>query len=135
MVLMGATNVVCQLLSMNSVPFLGVIVGWRVCRYIQSSEEDTQALQAKLARFASALDGFCPEMLDYVMEHAVPESVLEHPMYSLDPNTDWVSGRVALVGDAVHVMPPNMSQVCNSCSVCGPAKEKGGKSTVLCPNT
>lgn len=50
-------------------------------------------------------------MVEYAMEHAVPESVLEHPMYSLNPRAAWVRGAVALVGDAVHVMPPNLGQV------------------------
>lgn len=49
-------------------------------------------------------------MMEYVLQRAVPESVLEHPMFSLDPRKDWVRGRVALVGDSAHVMPPNLSQ-------------------------
>lgn len=44
------------------------------------------------------------------MKNAVPESVLEHPMYALQPRAPWTRNRVALVGDAAHVMPPNLAQ-------------------------
>lgn len=79
-------------------------------RYIQDAAEDTAALSAKLARFRSAFKNFQPDVVDWICKHAVPEAVLEHPMYALQPRVPWVRGCVGLVGDAAHVMPPNLSQ-------------------------
>lgn len=49
-------------------------------------------------------------MVSHIVNHAVAESVLEHPMFALDPRHPWVKRRVVLVGDSAHVMPPNLSQ-------------------------
>ena len=80
-----------------------------MCR--SSHQEETEIFREKLERFTAQLEDFNPDVMKYVREHADVESVLEHPMYSLDPSNAWVRGRVVLVGDSVHVMPPNLAQV------------------------
>jgi 2-polyprenyl-6-methoxyphenol hydroxylase-like FAD-dependent oxidoreductase len=67
-----------------------------------------------------------PELLDAVDE----ETVLHHDLYELPPLRSYVSGRVALVGDAAHAMTPNLGQgACQAIEdavVLGEALDSGG---------
>ena len=80
------------------------------CRYIQGADEGEQELQARLRRFQSCFEGYYPELLAFIHEHAVVTSCLEHPMWSLDPTGPWHRGPVCCIGDAAHAMPPNFAQ-------------------------
>lgn len=71
----------------------------------------TQSNQDRLERFLKSFEGFPSKVLDFAKEHYDSASILEHPIYFRPVNRPWGVGRVTLIGDAAHMIPPNMAMV------------------------
>jgi len=65
--------------------------------------------RVQLADFAHHFDGWNFDWLDVPAMLRGAAEVFEYPMIDRDPVPTWVDGRVALVGDAAHVMYPTGS--------------------------
>lgn len=63
----------------------------------------------RLERFASLFSEFPQEVIEFAKAHCEQESVLEHPIFFRPPGRPWGRGHATLVGDAAHVIPPNMA--------------------------
>ena len=63
----------------------------------------------RLARFAEQFEGFPRDVVSFALEHCETASILEHPIYYREVGRPWGRGRASLVGDAAHVIPPNMA--------------------------
>jgi 2-polyprenyl-6-methoxyphenol hydroxylase-like FAD-dependent oxidoreductase len=62
--------------------------------------------RVQLADFAHHFDGWNFDWLDVPAMLRGAAEVFEYPMIDRDPVPTWVDGRVALMGDAAHVMYP-----------------------------
>jgi len=65
--------------------------------------------RVQLADFAHHFDGWNFDWLDVPAMLRGAAEVFEYPMIDRDPVPTWVDGRVALMGDAAHVMYPTGS--------------------------
>ena len=81
-------------------------------RYIGSEDgEDsggTTSQEERRQRFLQAFSEFDPEILQFIRDYFEPTSLLEHPIYFRPVDRPWGEGRVSMVGDAAHMLPPNM---------------------------
>lgn len=59
------------------------------------------------AQALAAFDGWHPQVLGII---AAAEKVFHSAVYDRDPLSDWVVGRIALLGDAAHAMLPHHAQ-------------------------
>lgn len=82
-------------------------------RYIGSEDgEDSGGStnnEDRIERFLKTFEDFPPKLLDFVKQFHDTASILEHPVYFRPVGREWGKGRVTLVGDAAHMIPPNMA--------------------------
>jgi 2-polyprenyl-6-methoxyphenol hydroxylase-like FAD-dependent oxidoreductase len=82
-------------------------------RYIGSEDgEDSGGStnnEDRIERFLKTFEGFPPKLLDFARQYHDTASILEHPIYFRPVGRAWGKGRVTLVGDAAHMIPPNMA--------------------------
>jgi 2-polyprenyl-6-methoxyphenol hydroxylase-like FAD-dependent oxidoreductase len=82
-------------------------------RYIGSEDgEDsggTTRREDRRQRFLEAFSEFDPEIVEFIRDYCETTSLLEHPIYFRPVGRPWGEGRVSMVGDAAHMMPPNMA--------------------------
>jgi 2-polyprenyl-6-methoxyphenol hydroxylase-like FAD-dependent oxidoreductase len=80
-------------------------IGWWASAN-SSSEESTHDSQDELLRL---FDGWCAPVVQLIAA-TPPEHILTTPAFDRDPNRTWGSGRVTLLGDAIHPTTPNLGQ-------------------------
>jgi FAD-dependent urate hydroxylase len=68
----------------------------------RTSQEDRRQ------RFLQEFSEFDSEIIEFIRDYCEPASLLEHPIYYRPVGRPWGEGRVSMVGDAAHMMPPNM---------------------------
>jgi salicylate hydroxylase len=82
-------------------------------RYIGEEDGETSGGRStnaeRLERFAATFAGFPQDVVKFAVDHCETASVLEHPIYYREPDRPWGEGRVTLLGDAAHCIPPNMA--------------------------
>ena len=74
-----------------------------------SDSGGTTKNESRLKRFLENFRLFPTGPVDFVSTHCVATSILEHPIYFRRPGRPWGQNRVTLIGDAAHMMPPNMA--------------------------
>ncbi len=72
-------------------------------------QQDGWFRPVEIAEFAHHFDGFRYDWLDVPAMLQAADCAYENPMIDRDPLPTWVSGRVALMGDAAHPMYPTGS--------------------------
>jgi 2-polyprenyl-6-methoxyphenol hydroxylase-like FAD-dependent oxidoreductase len=81
-------------------------------RYIGTKDGDssggTTANHNHLERFLKEFEQFPREMLLFAKQSCETSSILEHPIYCQTFGLPSGKGRVTLMGDAAHIMTPNM---------------------------
>ncbi|MEU6132263.1 NAD(P)/FAD-dependent oxidoreductase [Saccharopolyspora sp. NPDC047091] len=65
------------------------------------------------AAMRTAVTGWHPALAELV-EHVDPETLLRQSLRHLEPAEPWATGRVTLLGDAIHAMPPTFGAGANS---------------------
>ncbi len=64
----------------------------------------------RLERFLKVFSAFPPHVLEFIKKYYESSAnILEHPVYFRPVGRPWGKGRVTLVGDAAHIITPNMA--------------------------
>jgi salicylate hydroxylase len=85
----------------------GELVNWVALVEETSWQLESWSVEGDLADVARLYEGWCPVVGDLI-SHA--ERCYKWALFDRDPLPRWVSGRVALLGDAAHPMMPYLAQ-------------------------
>eukprot|EP01025_Chloroclados_australasicus_P033754 TRINITY_DN34517_c0_g1_i1.p1 TRINITY_DN34517_c0_g1~~TRINITY_DN34517_c0_g1_i1.p1 ORF type:complete len:450 (-),score=23.20 TRINITY_DN34517_c0_g1_i1:485-1834(-) len=73
----------------------------------QGPQKPAKDFTKSIERFASQFQEFTQDIVQWTCENADLDLSLEHAIYARTPGAPFGKGRVSLMGDAAHFMPPN----------------------------
>ncbi len=85
----------------------GELVNWVALAEESSWRQESWSAEGDLAEVTRLYEGWCPAVGDLIA-HA--ERCYKWALFDRDPLPRWVSGRIALLGDAAHPMMPYLAQ-------------------------
>ena len=76
----------------------------------QNLPEKTRIAPAELTAYLLTHFGDWAAPIPALIRATPAEAILQNDIYDLDPLSEWVRGRAALLGDSAHAMTPNLGQ-------------------------